>query len=92
MKTLLFSRYTFIWFILMAATIFTFVMGHDFATIDSKYAGISIFVITFVKVRYVILDFMEIREAPIVLRLLNESWLAITCILMIWMFYKGDLM
>jgi hypothetical protein len=39
-----------------------------------RYANIGILVIAFIKVRWVGLDFMELRRAPVGLRMAFEVW------------------
>ena len=43
---------------------------------DARMAGSAILVIAFIKVRFVILDFMELRHAPRMLRSIAELWVA----------------
>jgi hypothetical protein len=41
-----------------------------------------IFVVAFVKVRFVGLYFMELRQAPVILRSLFEGWCVVVCLLL----------
>ena len=61
------------WLVLMAATVVTWYLGEVGAAGTS--AIIAMLVIAFIKGRLVILDFMELREAPKLWRLLLEGWL-----------------
>lgn len=74
MFQLLRSRASLIWFLLIAATAMSYVMGHGLGFTDLRAAGVAIIVITFIKVRYVMLDFMELRGAPWGVRLTGEGW------------------
>lgn len=49
-------------------------LGHGFLIRNLRAAGIAILVIAFIKIRYVILDFMEIRRAPLPMRIGAEIW------------------
>lgn len=73
---LLLSRITLIWVLLIAVTAVSWYVGTDHG-IRSR-VGVSIFVlcIAFFKVRLVGLYFMEIRHAPIVLRILFAGYCA----------------
>jgi len=79
MRSLLFSRITLVWFGLVAATALSWGMGHGFGFADTRHAGVTILVVAFIKVRFVILDFMEIRHAPLFLRGIAETWFVVAC-------------
>lgn len=80
MTNLLFSRTTVVWFILVAATLLSWEVGHGVGFDDLRHAGAAIIVIAFIKARYVILDFMEIRHAPRAMRLVGEAWVVLVCV------------
>ena len=61
------------WLILLVATSITWHLGEVGAA--GTLAIVAMLVIAFVKGRLVILDFMELREAPLMWRLLLEGWL-----------------
>ena len=64
-----------IWFLLIAATALSWEFGHGLGFGDRyHYATVAVIVIAFIKVRYVFLDFMELRTAPLPLRLMLEAW------------------
>ena len=71
----------------MVATLLAFVIGTQAGrtgTPDLKSAvWAELIVIAFVKVRWVMLDFMELRDAPLGLRLLGETWVIATGVLLI---------
>jgi hypothetical protein len=78
------------WLILLAATGVTWYLG------ESGAAGIAAIVamllIAFVKGRLIILDFMELRGAPVMWRLLLEGWLLFVgslILLAYWMSLKA---
>jgi len=61
-------------------------VGHGVGLHDARHAGTAIIVIAFVKVRFVILDFMEIRHAPMPMRIVGEAWVLIVCTVLIGLF------
>lgn len=70
------SRLTAIWLLLMGATILSWLLGHgDFG--DARLVSATVIVIAFIKVRFVGLDFMELRNAPRGLRAAFETWLVV---------------
>ena len=69
-------RTTLVWFLLVAATGFSWAMGGGSAS-DPEAAGLlasALVAIALVKVRLVIRYFMEVREAALGLRLLTDLW------------------
>lgn len=80
-----------IWFVLMAATVASWWMSmnssgdaKDFLT--PEYAVLCILLVAWVKVRFVVLDFMEVRHAPLPLRLALEAWMAFVVIVLAFYF------
>ena len=61
------------WIVLLVATGITWYLGEVGAA--GTMAIVAMLVIAFVKGRLVILDFMELREAPRMWRILLEGWL-----------------
>ena len=61
------------WLILVVATGITWYLGEVGAA--GTWSIVAMLVIAFVKGRLVILDFMELREAPLLWRTLLEGWL-----------------
>jgi hypothetical protein len=61
------------WLILMIATGITWYLGEVGAA--GTAAIVAMLAIAFVKGRLVILDFMELRSAPLMWRVLLEGWL-----------------
>lgn len=65
-----------IWLLLMAATILTtWVLAKD--GFSARVGTVAIFAIAAYKVRLVLLDFMELRHAPLPLRLAFEAWVLV---------------
>jgi caa(3)-type oxidase subunit IV len=61
------------WLILIVATGITWYLGEVGAA--GTWAIVAMLAIAFIKGRLVILDFMELREAPLMWRVLLEGWL-----------------
>lgn len=67
------ERVTHVWLGLMVLTCLT-TWGLSKDLFSPTAAVLGTFVIAAVKVRYVILDFMELRRAPLPVRVLFEAW------------------
>jgi hypothetical protein len=89
MRSLIFSRVSLVWFLLVAATAISWEMGHGAGFEDIRYASTAIIVIAFIKVRYVILDFMEIRHAPIWMRAVGIVWVLVVCSALVGLYWHG---
>ena len=61
------------WIILLIGTFITWGLGEAGAA--GTWAIVTMLVIAFIKGRLVILDFMELRTAPLMWRILLEGWL-----------------
>jgi hypothetical protein len=91
MKSLFVSRATLIWGLLVGATLLSWEFGHGIGFSDLTHAGIAIIVVAIVKVRMVILDFMEVRHAPVYMRIAGEAYCAVICGVLITLFYLPTL-
>lgn len=83
--TLLRARSTVVWAALVTVTLVSWAIGSDHGT-DSAIA-ILILGLAMIKVRFVGLDFMELRDAPVLLRGAFEGYcVALWCVLagMFW--------
>lgn len=91
MKDLLLTRTSAIWALLVGATLLSWELGHGLGFDGATTAGAAILVVTFVKARFVVLDFMEVRHAPLWLRLIFEGWAWLACGLLIalWLHTPG---
>ena len=61
------------WIILLIGTFVTWGLGEAGAA--GTWAIVTMLVIAFIKGRLVILDFMELRHAPLMWRVILEGWL-----------------
>jgi len=80
--SLLRARSTAVWLVLVAVTMVSFALGADHGVGSS--VAVVVLGLAVVKVRYVGLDFMELRTAPVMLRALFEAY----CITL-WMVLAG---
>lgn len=67
------------WLLLLAATACSLVIGEALVVPLGRYAGAVVIAIAFLKVRWVGLDFMELRRAPRPLRRMFEAWSLLIC-------------
>lgn len=86
LSALLPTRTALIWVLLMAATAASLLLGAEDLVQSAKLASVLVLVIAFVKVRLVGLYFMELRDAPVALRLLFEVYCAVVGVTLIVMF------
>ena len=81
-------RVTWLWLFLIAATVASWEFGHGLGFGENvRLSTTAVLVIAFIKARMVILDFMEIRHAPLALRLMLEAWtlvVAATLLILYW--------
>ena len=90
MESVLQQRVTLIWILLILATGLSWEFGHGFGFGERyHYATIAIFLITLIKIRFVFLDFMELRTAPTVLRVAFEAWSVLVCGTIIFLYWSG---
>jgi hypothetical protein len=90
MRTLFLSRLTVIWLLLIGATLLSteFVKGLLLGG-PMHATAVAVLIVAFVKVRFVGLEFMELRHAPMIARLAFEAWLAVLSITLIAMYLLG---
>ncbi len=86
MKALLLSRVTAVWTLLIIATMLSWQLGHGVGFDDARWAGAAILVVTFIKVRLVMRDFMEIRHAPRWMRWIGDGWIVLIAVLLVGLF------
>ena len=85
LTNLLRDRITVVWFVLVAATVASWILGvgHELSDRD---AAVSIIVIAFVKVHFVGQYFMELRAAPTALRAVFGIWNVVVGLLLIGLY------
>ena len=80
MPALLRARSTWVWAILVVATLVSWTVGSDHGT--GALVAVIVLGVAMIKVRFVGLDFMELRYAPLVLRAAFEFYcIALWCVL-----------
>lgn len=78
---------TVVWFVLIAATVLSWMLGTDHGfSAGHSLASVLILLVAFIKVRFIGLWFMELREAPIVLRGIFEAYCLVVCTLVTSLF------
>jgi hypothetical protein len=83
--TLLKNRISLIWLALIAATVISWWIGTGDAA-NPQLGTAAAFVVVFIKVRLIGLYFMELRDAPLPLRLLFEGYCLVVCTTLLVMY------
>jgi caa(3)-type oxidase subunit IV len=83
--TLLKSRISIVWLVLIAATLVSWKVGTDHG-VHAHLATVIVLLVAFIKVRLVGLYFMELRESPLPLRLIFEGYCVVVCTTLIIMY------
>jgi hypothetical protein len=90
MRTLLRDQTTAIWGLLVVATLASSSMGTSHAITDPEVAGAAVITVGFVKARMIGRYFMELRFAPVPLRLAFDSWLLLTWSVLVGLYLAGS--
>lgn len=64
---------TVIWLVLVAITMASWSVVHGYG-LDPRLASVVVIVAAFVKIHFVIMDFQEVRHAPLYLRWIFQAW------------------
>jgi heme/copper-type cytochrome/quinol oxidase subunit 4 len=76
------ERVTLVWIALMAATcVTTWVLSKD--AFSPEVAVVGTFLLAGLKVRYVMLDFMELRRAPTAPRVVFQIWIVAVTVMIL---------
>jgi hypothetical protein len=79
-----------VWAFLVVATVVSWALGTDHGFVEStRAASLAVLVVAFVKVRFVGLYFMELKDAPLPLRALIEAYCLVVCCLTIGFYLAG---
>jgi hypothetical protein len=90
MNDLIFSRLTLIWLLLIGATLLSVeFVGGLFPVGGVRAAAVAVMIVAFIKVRFVGLDFIELRSAPKIARVAFDVWLVCVCSSMIAVYLSG---
>ena len=94
MNSLLRNPATPIWLLLMLATGLSWWLGTSSSANsdngifpDYRYISSLLMIIAFVKVRFVIRYFMEVRTAPLALRLIADAWVIGICLAILGLYW-----
>jgi Prokaryotic Cytochrome C oxidase subunit IV len=85
LTSLLRSRITIIWFALLLMTVFSWQIGAD-DVFSHHLTTILVLLVAFFKVRFVGLYFMELRDAPLPLKLIFEGYCVVVCLVLVTMY------
>ena len=93
METLFNKRLFFVWIILSAITVLYLVIDHSAENhgvrTASEVASVSAIVLALIKVRIIMREFMEVREAPLLLCRLTDGLIVIMAIVMLGAYLIG---
>lgn len=91
LTSLLRSKITAVWVVLIFATLLSWHLGADHGAPDARtVATVVIMLVAFIKVRFVGLYFMELRHAPVPLRLIFEGYCLVVCSVVIGLYLGGN--
>lgn len=76
---------SYVWIALVALTLVSWWVGGDHGIASVRIAGAVVLVVAFVKLRFVGLYFMELRDAPRPMRIAFETWCVGVCALLVAM-------
>lgn len=83
MAALLKTRMTAVWAVLVVITMAAWGMGHGFPFEDVTQAAIAIILLAMAKVRFVVMEFMELRRSPLPIRVAADGWIVAMCALLV---------
>ena len=63
------------WLTLLSITLVSWRVGHGWLLVRRVDAGTAVVALAFLKIRIVVLEFMEIRSAPLWMRAVCETWI-----------------
>jgi hypothetical protein len=86
---LLRAKTSIVWLILIAATLTSWWLGTEHGISNTKLATTLILMVAFVKVRLVVMHFMEVHDAPVPLRLILEVYCVVVCAVLVVMYLAG---
>jgi heme/copper-type cytochrome/quinol oxidase subunit 4 len=88
-RTLLKTPITVVWLVLVILTLISWRVGTD-AGLHAHLAALIVILVAFIKVRFVGLYFMELRDAPLPLRGLLEGYCIVVCTTLIIMYLAAS--
>jgi apolipoprotein N-acyltransferase len=89
-RSLLRQPATGVWFGLVLVTCLSWWLGSDRGSNDHRLVSVILILLAFTKVRFVGAYFMELRNAPLVLRLIFQGWCVVVCATLIGLYLTGS--
>jgi hypothetical protein len=86
---LLKDRLVLVWAALVVATLVSYLAGHDHSAIGEVGVVVAL-LIAFLKVRFVGIDFMELKGAPPALRAAFEAWCVLVAGMVVVLYLIGS--
>jgi hypothetical protein len=80
------ARISVVWLLLVVATLASWGSARG---ADRRLATGAVLVLAFAKVRFIGLEFMELRSAPPALRLAFEVWLLVVCTALLGLYWRS---
>ena len=74
-----FRSITMVWMLLLAVTLLSWILGSEAHAYHGIAITLTVLVIAFFKMRMILFHFMEVRCAPLVLRIVCDVWLIVVC-------------
>lgn len=87
MKSLMLSRVSVFWLLLMVATCISWALAEG--RVLSSSAVVVIIIIAAIKIRLVFLYFMEVNNMPLLWRLAFESWICVVTTVILLGYWYG---
>ena len=91
MNVLLRNRATPVWILLVLCTGLSWWLGGITESADAlniRYVSTAMIIVAFIKVRFVIQYFMEVRTAAVALKLLCDAWVLIVFFAIIGLYWR----
>jgi hypothetical protein len=88
------KRLLFVWLVLSSMTLSYLWLDHSAdrnrSPIASTAVTVSVLVIALIKVRIILREFMEVRQAPILLCRLTDGWVLLMAMLLLGSYFLGS--
>lgn len=79
-----------LWALLVIVTCLSWVMSGNVGLFENvKVAASATLILAFFKTRFVLLDFMELRHAPLAARVFAEAWWIGNCIILLALYWTS---
>jgi hypothetical protein len=78
-----YRRISLAWLLLVGATALSWEFGHGVGFDNVHIASAFVIAVAFIKVRIVFFEFMELRDAPLGMRIAANVWTVVVCAVLI---------